>query len=66
MFSAMIVSACDDLVPAGSATRAVLIAARTSGGSSVDVLTMRSSTLSKKFASMRAVYWGQISIFAFW
>ena len=40
MFSAMIVSACDDLVPAGSATSAVFIAARTSGGKSVEVRTM--------------------------
>ena len=45
MFSAMIRSACADRVPPGSAVIAVRIAARTSGGNSVEVLTMRSSTL---------------------
>ena len=42
MFCAMIVSACADRVPPGSAVIAVRIAARTSGGNSVEVLTMRS------------------------
>ena len=40
MFCAMIVSACDDRVPAGSAPSAVFMAARTSGGRSVEVRTM--------------------------
>src|SRR5712691_8225337 len=52
MFCAIIVSACDDRVPAGSLTSAVVIAARTSGGSSVEVLTMSSSTLVKKEGSI--------------
>src|ERR1041384_7710713 len=60
MFCAMIVSACDDRVPAGSDPSAVRIAARTSGGSSVDVLTMRSRTLSKKEGSIRAVYFSEL------
>ena len=40
MFCAMIVSAWDDRVPAGSATSDVFIAARTSGGRSVEVRTI--------------------------
>src|SRR5437588_302442 len=57
MFSAMIVSACDDLVPAGSAPSAVFIAARTSGGRSVEVRTTSCRTLSKNDGSIREVYW---------
>jgi hypothetical protein len=53
----MIVSACDERVPPGSAPRDDFIAARTSGGKSVDVLTMSWSTLSKNEGSIRAVYW---------
>src|SRR5262249_42096696 len=56
MFCAMIVSACDERVPSGSLTSAVFIAARTSGGRSVDVLTMRSRTLSKNLGSIPAQY----------
>src|SRR5439155_24013497 len=56
MFCAMMVSACDDLVPSGSPTRADFMAARTSGGRSVDVRTMSCSTLSKKEGSIGAVY----------
>src|SRR5579864_1241038 len=52
MFCAMIVSACDDRVPPGSAPSAVFIAARTSGGKSVDVRTMSCRTLSKKLGSI--------------
>ena len=47
MFCAMIVRACDDWVLSGSAARAVFIAARTSGGRSVEVRTMSCNTLSK-------------------
>ena len=53
MFCAMIVSACAGRVPAGSAPCATFIAARTSGGRSVEVLTMSWSTLSKNEGSMR-------------
>src|SRR6266513_5119443 len=56
MFCAMIVSACDARVPAGSASSEVFIAARTTGGRSVDVLTISWSTLSKNDGSTRAVY----------
>ena len=52
MFCAMMVSACADCVPAGSASRVAFIAARTSGGRSVEVRTMSSSTLSKKEGSI--------------
>ncbi len=52
MFCAMIVSACDARVPAGSASSDVFIAARTSGGRSVDVRTMSWRTLSKKDGSI--------------
>ena len=48
MFCAMIESACADWVPADSSAIATFIAARTSGGRSVDVRTMSESTLSKK------------------
>ncbi len=48
MFCAMMVRACDARVASGSALRAIFIAARTSGGRSVDVRTMSWSTLSKK------------------
>ena len=40
MFCAMIVSACDERVPSGSDTSACFIAARTSGGRSVEVRVM--------------------------
>ena len=53
MFCAMIVSACAARVPAGSATSAIFIAARTSGGRSVEVRTMSWRTLSKKDGSIR-------------
>ena len=53
MFCAMIVSACDDRVAAGSATSACFIAARTSGGRSVEVRTMSCRTLSKNEGSIR-------------
>ena len=52
MFCAMIVSACDARVPAGSASSDVFIAARTSGGRSVEVRTMSWRTLSKKDGSI--------------
>jgi hypothetical protein len=52
MLVAMIFSACADRVPSGSAPMAPRIAARTSGGSSVEVLTMRSRTESKNFGSI--------------
>jgi hypothetical protein len=47
MFSAMMASACPDCVVAGSSAIAVFIAARTSGGRSVEVFTTSESTLSK-------------------
>ena len=53
MFWAMIVNACDARVPAGSASSEVFIAARTSGGRSVDVLTISWRTLSKNDGSTR-------------
>ena len=53
MFCAMIVSACDDRVPAGSAPSDVFIAARTSGGRSVEVRTISCRTLSKNEGSIR-------------
>src|SRR5580693_4492521 len=55
MFCAMIVSACEARVPAGSAASDVFIAARTSGGRSVDVRMTSWSTLSKKDGSMVCV-----------
>ena len=55
MFCAMIVSACADRVPGCSAPMAPRMAARTSGGKSVEVLTINSSTLSKKAGSIRLV-----------
>ena len=56
MFCAMIVSACDERVAGGSATSACFIAARTSGGKSVEVRTMSCSTLSKNEGSIPAQY----------
>src|SRR5580765_6367465 len=56
MFCAMMVSACDARVAVGSATSEVFIAARTSGGRSVDVLTINCRTLSKNEGSIPAVY----------
>ncbi len=52
MFCAMIVRACDARLPATSASSDVFIAARTSGGRSVEVLTMSCTTLSRKEGSM--------------
>src|SRR6476661_8355949 len=60
MFWAMIVNACDARPPAGSACSEVFIAARTSGGKSVDVLTISSKTLSKNDGSTREVYSRQV------
>src|SRR5262245_40990832 len=57
MFCAMMVSACEDRVPSGSPPSAAFIAARTSGGKSVDVRTMSCRMLSKKTDGIRAVYW---------
>src|SRR5215469_13336865 len=60
MFCAMMVSACDARVATGSSTSEVFIAARTSGGRSVEVLTMSCRTLSKNEGSIIwAVYWTQ-------
>ena len=47
MFCAMIASACADCVPASSRDMATFMAARTSGGRSVDVRTTSDTTLSK-------------------
>ena len=55
MFCAMMVSACAERVPPGSAVIAVRIAARTSGGNSVEVVTISSSTLAKKDGNISAV-----------
>ena len=53
MFCAMIVSACADArARPAPRRRAVFIAARTSGGRSVEVRTMSCSTLSKKDGSI--------------
>src|SRR3990172_9568999 len=52
MFCAMIVMAWPARVSAGSAVRATFMAARTSGGRSVDVRTISCRTLSKKSGSM--------------
>src|SRR5436309_1650264 len=57
MFSAMMFSACAERVPAGSARTAVFMAARTSGGNSVEVRMMSWSTLSKNEGGIREVYW---------
>src|SRR5690242_2042984 len=54
MFCAMMFSACEARVPAGSAPTATPIAARTSGGRSVDVRTMSCRTLSKKAGSIES------------
>src|SRR5262245_3044581 len=56
MFCAMMFSACAARVPAGSAPTADFIAARTSGGRSVDVRTMSCRTLSKNDGSMTRQY----------
>jgi hypothetical protein len=61
MFSAMIVKACAERVPAGSEPSAVFIAARTSGGRSVEVRTMSCSTLSKKEGSISEQYTGLVA-----
>ena len=55
MFCAMIVSACADCVPGVSVEPAWRMAARTSGGKSVEVFTMRSRTESNRAGSMSAV-----------
>ncbi len=55
MFWAMIFSAWAERVPELSASMASRIAARTSGGKSVDVLTMRCRTLSKNEDGIRRV-----------
>ena len=54
MFSAMMAIACAALVPGTSCPVARVIAARTSGGRSVDVRVMRSTMLSKKAGNMMA------------
>src|SRR6476646_4856537 len=56
MFCAMMFSAWAARVPEGSAPTADFMAARTSGGRSVDVRTMSWSTLSKNEASMTGQY----------
>ncbi|MNC99435.1 hypothetical protein D3C83_177260 [compost metagenome] len=55
MFCAMMVSACADCVPGGSAVRAARMAARTSGGRSVDVRTTSDTMLSKKAEGIQSV-----------
>ncbi len=55
MFCAMIVMAWPARVAGASVLRAWSIAARTSGGKSVDVRVMRSTTLSKKAGSIPEV-----------
>jgi hypothetical protein len=55
MFCAMIAIACPAREVPSSVATAVRIAARTSGGRSVDVRVMSSTTLSKKEGSIRAV-----------
>ena len=55
MFCAMIDSACPDWVAAGSCAIATFMAERTSGGNSVDVLTISETMLSKKAGSIRSV-----------
>ena len=52
IFSAMIVSACAERVPAVSVPSALFIAARTSGGRSVEVRTINCRTLSKNEGNM--------------
>ncbi len=54
-FWAMIASAWDDCVPGVSCDRAARIAARTSGGRSVEVRTMRVVRLSRKLAGIPPV-----------
>ena len=54
MFCAMIVSAWDARDPTASEPSAVFMAARTSGGRSVEVRTMSWRTLSKKDGNMGA------------
>jgi hypothetical protein len=55
MFWAMTASAWDDWVPSRSCPIATFIAARTSGGRSVEVRTMSESTLSKNAEGMGPV-----------
>ena len=55
MFCAMIASAWLDCVATGSWARAIAIAARTSGGRSVDVRMINDTMLSKKLAAIRSV-----------
>jgi hypothetical protein len=55
MFWAMIVIACPAREDASSVASAVRMAARTSGGRSVDVRVMSSTMLSKKEGNIRAV-----------
>src|SRR5256885_905697 len=62
MFCAMIVRACADRVFAGSPASEVFIAARTSGGRSVDVRTISWRTESKKEASIRGQYTGWVHV----
>jgi hypothetical protein len=56
MFCAMTVSAWFDRVPAGSVASAVVMAARTSGGRSVEVRVMSSTMLSKNAGSIMKQY----------
>ena len=55
MFCAMIVSACPARAAGSSVARAEAIAARTSGGRSVEVFVIRSTMLSKKAGSIPEV-----------
>ena len=52
MFSAMIVRACEAWVPGGSVPSAAFMAARTSGGRSVDVFVTSSRMLPKNAGNM--------------
>ena len=56
MLTPIIESACPDRVSGGSRSVAAFIAARTSGGSSVDVLTISSSMLEKNSGNMGPEY----------
>ena len=56
MFCAMTVSAWFDREPAGSVPSAVVMAARTSGGRSVEVRVMSSTMLSKNAGSIMKQY----------
>ena len=55
MFCAMMASACAERVPGSSCFMAAFMAARTSGGRSVDVRTTSDRTLSKKADGMWSV-----------